>query len=65
MKNKKKVLACKNSKRCNLCPGEKIVVISLPRQDKLLNERSKIILKCKDEKEFLLRYLQTHHDQID
>ena len=44
------------SKRCTLCMEEKMAIITYPNQEKLLNKRSDLISKRRQENKFLLKY---------
>ena len=43
------------SKKCLLCLYEKLVIITYPRQHKLLNKRSELFCKCHHENKYLLK----------
>ena len=47
-------------KRCILCLGEKMAIITFPEQQKLLNKRSELISKCRHENKFLLHYYESN-----
>ena len=49
------------SKKCLLRLYVKIQIIYYPRPDKLLNERSELISKCRHANKFLLRNNKTKH----
>ena len=42
------------SKRCMLCLHEKYEILNYPDQQKLLNKRSELVLKCRHINKFLL-----------
>ena len=43
-----------------LCLEEKMAIITYPDQEKLLNERSELISKCRHENKFLLKYYDSN-----
>ena len=43
------------SKKCLLCLYEKLVIITYPRQHKLLSKRSELFYKCRHENKYLLK----------
>ena len=42
-------------KRCSVCLHEKLVIITYPYPDELLNRRSELVTKCRHENKFLLK----------
>ena len=49
------------SKRCLLCLQEKMAIITFPEQEKLLNQKSELISKCRHMNKYLLR----NYDSFD
>ena len=45
------------SKKCFLCLHEKLIIITYPRQRKLLNKRSELLCKCRHENKCLLKLM--------
>ena len=43
------------SKKCFLCWYEKLIIITYPRQYKLLNKQSELFCKCRHENRYLLK----------
>ena len=48
------------SKRCLLCLNEKLLIATYPDQKQLLNKRSQLIAKCRQENKFLLINYKTN-----
>ena len=42
-------------KRCSLCIHEKLVIITYPYLDELLNKQPELVAKCRHESKFLLQ----------
>ena len=48
------------TKSCSLCLYEKLAIISYPYPDELLNRRSELVTKCRNENEFLLKIFNSN-----
>ena len=48
------------TKRCSLCLHEKLVIITYPYPDELLNRRSELVTKCRHENNFPLKHFNSN-----
>ena len=48
------------TKRCSLCLHEKLAIITYPYPDELLNRRSELVTKCRDDNKLLLKNLNSN-----
>ena len=48
---------------CRLCLKEKLLIIKFPNQDILLNKRSELISKCRQENKNLIMNVKEHQDK--